>query len=143
VTDTLGYDDVKAAAGRVGGRVRPVALAEAGERLWFALEFLQHTGSFKARGALNFTAARAEAGAVPEAGIAIASGGNAGLACAWAAREHGVAATVFVPENAPPVKVAALRALGAGVRQVGREYAEAAEACAVFVAESGALASHA
>jgi threonine dehydratase len=140
---TLTYDDVKAATGRIGGRVRPVALAQAGQRLVFALEFLQHTGTFKARGALNFTTARLESCAMPDAGIAIASGGNAGLACAWAAREHGVAATVFVPENAPRVKVAALRALGAEVRQVGSEYAEAAEACAAFVAESGAVASHA
>ncbi|MGP3968676.1 serine/threonine dehydratase [Streptomyces sp. 6N223] len=142
-THALTYDDVKAATGRVGGRVRPVTLAQAGQRLWFALEFLQHSGSFKARGALNFTAARTQSCAVPDAGIAIASGGNAGLACAWAAREHGVPATVFVPEAAPAVKVAALRALGADVRQVGSEYAEAAQACAAYVAESGALASHA
>ncbi|MEO3749712.1 serine/threonine dehydratase [Streptomyces sp. B6B3] len=140
---TLTYDDVKAATWRVRGSVRTVALAPAGPDLWFALEHLQHTGSFKARGALNFTTARLESGAMPEAGIAIASGGNAGLACAWAARQHGLPATVFVPETAPPVKVAALRALGADVRQVGREYAEAAEAAARFVAETGALASHA
>ncbi|RKN09324.1 serine/threonine dehydratase [Streptomyces radicis] len=139
----IGSGDVRKAVERVGDRVRTVALAPAGERVWFALEFLQHTGSFKARGALNFTTAAAESGAMPRAGIAIASGGNAGLACAWAAGERGIPATVFVPETAPRVKVARLRALGAEVRQVGREYAEAAEACAAFVAGSGALASHA
>lgn len=146
MTDSLTYDDVKAAAGRIGGRVRPVALAEAdaaGRRLWFALEYLQHTGSFKARGMFNFVAAQHGAGRMPEAGVVIASGGNAGLACAWAAREHGVSATVFVPENAPEVKVAALRALGARVRQVGQEYAEAAEAASEFAAATGALAAHA
>ncbi|WP_255307976.1 serine/threonine dehydratase [Streptomyces marincola] len=136
-------EDVRAAAERIAGQVRPVALAPAGERVWFALEFLQHTGTFKARGALNFTAARAEAADVPAAGVAIASGGNAGLACAWAARRLGVAATVFVPRTAPAVKVARLRDLGADVRQVGAEYAEAADACAEFVSVSGALASHA
>lgn len=137
------YDDVKAAAGRIAGQVRPVALAPAGERRWFALEQLQHTGTFKARGALNLTAAHRESGAMPEAGIALASGGNAGLACAWAARRAGVPATVFVPETAPEVKVSRLRRLGADVRQTGREYAEAADAARAFVAETGALASHA
>ncbi|MDT0341349.1 serine/threonine dehydratase [Streptomyces litchfieldiae] len=139
----LSYDEVKAAAGRIDGQVRRVTVAPAGERLDFALEFLQHTGTFKARGALNFTAAALESGAMPEAGIAIASGGNAGLACAWAAGRRAIPATVFVPETAPPVKVARLRELGADVRLVGTEYAEAAAACADFVGESGALASHA
>ncbi|MGP4112038.1 serine/threonine dehydratase [Streptomyces sp. 4N509B] len=148
---TFTYDDVKAAAGRIDGRVRPVALARAdapaapsaGRPPWFALEFLQHTGTFKARGALNFVTARLEEGSLPPAGIAIASGGNAGLACAWAAREHGVPATVFLPETAPAVKVAALRALDARVRQVGGQYAEAAEAAQAFTAATGAVASHA
>ncbi|RKN40868.1 serine/threonine dehydratase [Streptomyces hoynatensis] len=139
----LGYDDIKAAAGRIEGQVRPAALAAGGPRLSFALEFLQYTGSFKARGALNFTAAHLESAAVPEAGIAIASGGNAGLACAWAAGRRGIPATVFLPVGAPAVKVALLRELGAEVRQVGAEYAEAAAACAEFTAATGALASHA
>ncbi|GAA3863698.1 serine/threonine dehydratase [Streptomyces sedi] len=139
----LGYADVRAASERIAGVTRPVALAHGGERTWFALEFLQHTGSFKARGALNFLSERRAAGRLPAAGVAIASGGNAGLAAAWAAAREGVPATVFTPTTAPAVKVARLRALGAEVRQVGTEYAEAAEACAEFVAESGALASHA
>lgn len=144
------YTDVKAAGDRVAGHVRPVVLAPAGPlgpddpaQVWFALEFLQHTGSFKARGAANFTAAHQEAGSLPEAGIVIASGGNAGLACAWAAGRHGVPAHVFVPVTAPEVKVAALRGLGAEVHQVGQEYAEALEAAQRFTAETGALASHA
>ena len=115
----------------------------AGESAWFALEFLQHTGSFKARGALNFIQHHRDAGSLPAPGVTIASGGNAGLACAWAAHEAGVRATVFVPETAPAVKVAGLQRLGADVRAVGAEYAEAAEACLDFAAESGALASHA
>jgi threonine dehydratase len=135
--------DVRDAAARTGARVRPAVVAPAGERLWFALEFLQHTGTFKARGALNFTTARLESDAMPPAGVAIASGGNAGLACAWAAGQRALPATVFVPETAPAVKVARLHELGADVRRTGREYAEAAAACAAFVAETGALASHA
>ncbi|WP_371521491.1 serine/threonine dehydratase [Kitasatospora sp. NBC_01300] len=143
--DRLTYDEVKAAGERIAGRVRPVAVAPGDDRgrTWLALEFLQHTGSFKARGAQNFLLAHAEAGTLPEAGVTIASGGNAGLACAWAARELGVRATVFLPETASPVKLARLRSYGADVRLVGREYAEALAACEEFAAGSGALASHA
>ncbi|MER6105830.1 threonine/serine dehydratase [Streptomyces sp. NPDC001832] len=162
----LTYDDIKAATDRITGHVRPVAVAPVdpetvhtaltdrlgapdgrseapcGE-LWFALEFLQHTGSFKARGAQNFIQAHREAKTLPDAGVTIASGGNAGLACAWAARQQGVRATVFLPTVAPAVKVAKLRELGADVRVVGAEYAEALEACTEFAATTGALASHA
>ena len=145
----LSYGDIKAAADRIGGRVRPVAIAPFGSgapqdcQLWFALEYMQYTGSFKARGAINFLQAHAEAGTLPAAGVTIASGGNAGLACAWAAHRQGVRATVFVPETAPVMKVAKLRAYGADVRLVGTEYAEALQACEIFTAETGALASHA
>ncbi|WP_441251524.1 threonine/serine dehydratase [Kitasatospora sp. McL0602] len=148
----LTYADIEAAATRIDGRTRPVALAptEPGAfgtpgsaQAWLALEYLQHTGSFKARGARNFLAAHREAGTLPGAGVTIASGGNAGLACAWAARQQGVRATVFLPTTAPPVKVAKLRSYGAEVRLVGTEYAEALAACAEHSAASGALASHA
>ncbi|MEU9318637.1 threonine/serine dehydratase [Streptomyces sp. NPDC048295] len=149
--DQLTYDDIKAATDRTTGHIRPVAVTPAGpdERseqpyeLWFALEFMQHTGSFKARGAQNFIQAHREAGTLPDAGVTIASGGNAGLACAWAAQQQGVRATVFLPSVAPAVKVAKLRGYGADVRLVGAEYAEALEACEEFAASSGALAAHA
>ncbi|MFD0351701.1 pyridoxal-phosphate dependent enzyme [Kitasatospora aburaviensis] len=104
---------------------------------------MQHTGSFKARGAQNFIEAHRDAGTLPEAGVTIASGGNAGLACAWAAQKQGITATVFLPETAPAVKVAKLRGYGADVRLVGAEYAEALAACEEFAAATGALASHA
>lgn len=145
----LTFGDVKQAADRIAGQVRPLSVAPVdpgtfGEaRVWLALEFMQHTGSFKARGAQNFIAAHREAGSLPEVGVTIASGGNAGLACAWAAQQHGVRATVFLPETAPAVKVERLHSYGAEVRLVGAEYAEAAAACAEFAASSGALASHA
>ncbi|MEU7024092.1 serine/threonine dehydratase [Streptomyces sp. NPDC046203] len=146
-TATLTYDEVERAAGRIGGLVRPVtvvpAAREGGPEVFLALEFLQYTGSFKARGARNFLRAHQEAGTLPEAGVTIASGGNAGLACAWAAREQGVRATVFLPATAPKVKVDRLRGYGADVRLVGSEYAEALAACEEFAAGSGALASHA
>ncbi|WP_432010005.1 serine/threonine dehydratase [Streptomyces cucumeris] len=145
----MSFQDVRAAARRVAGHIRPVALAPLEEgalgaaRGWLALEFLQHTGSFKARGAFTFLRGHAEAGTLPEAGVVIASGGNAGLACAWAAARHAVPAAVFVPETAPAVKVARLRGLGAEVHQVGTEYADALDASRTYAARTGALASHA
>ncbi|MEW2343328.1 MULTISPECIES: serine/threonine dehydratase [Streptomyces] len=151
----LAHDDIKAATDRIAGRVRPVAVVPTGpgetaegwvppgRQVFLALEFMQHTGSFKARGAQNFLQAHREAGTLPDVGVTIASGGNAGLACAWAARQQGVPATVFLPATAPAVKVARLRSYGAEVRLVGTEYAEAQAACAEFAAATGALASHA
>ncbi|NXY96380.1 serine/threonine dehydratase [Streptomyces sp. BR123] len=139
----LDHAAVRAAAGRIAGAVRPAPVVPAAEGVWYALEYLQHTGSFKARGAHNFLAAHRQAGALPEAGVAIASGGNAGLACAWAARAHSVPATVFVPVNAPRIKVERLRRYGAEVRLVGDRFAEAQAAAREFAAASGALGSHA
>ena len=142
---TLVYDDITTAADRVAGHVRPVALAGPAEPggVHLALELMQHTGSFKARGAQNFLLAHRESGTLPDAGVTIASGGNAGLACAWAAARQGVPATVFLPTTAPRVKVARLRGYGADVRLVGTEYAEALAACEEFARTTGALASHA
>ena len=157
--DTLAYGDIKQAVERIAGRVRPVVTVPLGEwgewgesaglvpqdcRVHLALEYMQHTGSFKARGAQNFILAHREAGTLPErAGITIASGGNAGMACAWAAGQQGVRATVFLPTTAPEVKVAKLRGYGADVRLVGEQYADALAACERFAASTGALASHA
>ncbi|MFF3842705.1 threonine/serine dehydratase [Streptomyces sp. NPDC001930] len=144
----LAYADIKTANDRIAGQVRPVTVAEAEPgaepyTLHFALEHLQHTGSFKARGAQNFLLAHREDGTLPAAGVTIASGGNAGLACAWAALRQGVRATVFLPTTAPKVKADRLVGYGADVRLVGTEYAEALAACEEFAAETGALASHA
>ncbi len=119
--------DVEAAQTRIGSRVRRTPVLESGG-LWLKLEHLQHTGSFKARGAFNRILSAAEHGALPPEGVVTASGGNAGLAIAYAARELGVPARVFVPETAPKVKVDRLRDLGADVVQVGTEYADAYEA---------------
>ncbi|WP_424215328.1 serine/threonine dehydratase [Streptomyces sp. BI20] len=140
---TLDAETVRAAARRNAGAIRPVSVVSAGDGLWYALELHQHTGSFKAQGLRNFLRAHHEAGLVPEAGVTIASGGNAGTACAWAARDLGVRATVFVPESSPEVKRERLRSYGAEVRVVGAQYPEALAACQAFAAESGALAAHA
>ncbi|MEV6494555.1 pyridoxal-phosphate dependent enzyme [Actinoplanes sp. NPDC051633] len=133
-------DDVRTARARISGRVRRTPLLQAGPELWFKLEFAQYAGSFKTRGMVNRMLA---AGRLPEAGVVAASGGNAGLAAAYAAAELGVPAEVFVPLTAPPVKVAKLGKLGARVVQVGDEYAEAYAAAAVHAETTGALFCHA
>jgi threonine dehydratase len=148
-TGLIGRSDVTAAAERIRDRVRRVGLSPVDPGTFgsspglLAQEFSQHTGSFKARGAANLAAFHVEAATMPAAGVTIASGGNAGLACAWAAQATGTAATVFVPTTAPAFKVAKLRGYGAQVRQVGSEYADALAASIAFAKESGALLSHA
>ncbi|XVV14384.1 threonine/serine dehydratase [Actinoplanes sp. CA-131856] len=136
----IDIQDVRAAATRIGARVRRTPLLQVAPTTWFKLEQTQHAGSFKTRGMVNQILA---AGALPPAGIVAASGGNAGLAAAYAARELGVAATVFVPVTAPPVKVAKLGKLGAKVTQVGNEYAEAYTAAVDHAEATGALFCHA
>lgn len=113
------------------------------DAVWLKCEFLQHCGVFKTRGAFNRQLAGLENGEIGDAGIVVASGGNAGLAHAYAARELGIHATVFVPQTAPDVKVERIRAYGAQVRRVGREYAEAHQACVVFGEQTGAALVHA
>ncbi|HEY2690353.1 MAG TPA: threonine/serine dehydratase [Streptosporangiaceae bacterium] len=141
--------DVNAAAARIAGRVRvtPLTQADAGAfppaaTVWLKLEQLQHTGSFKARGAFNRIMSAAEQGMLPAAGVVAASGGNAGLAVAYAAGQHGLPARVYVPAAAPAVKVARLRAYGAEVVQGGSSYAEAYESAVKHAAEVGALFCH-
>ncbi|WP_433530008.1 threonine/serine dehydratase [Micromonospora sp. CA-263727] len=139
-------NDVEAAAKLVGERVRrtPVITVRGRDlglpgELSLKLELHQHTGSFKPRGAFN----RLLQGALPGAGVLAASGGNHGLAVAYAARELGVPAEIFVPVTASPVKVQRLSRLGAQVRQVGEHYADALEASSRRAEETGALVVHA
>src|SRR5690625_661463 len=150
MADRIIYADVQAAAHRIRGTVRPVAVAAADPAppdgaagLHFALEQLQFTGTFKARGAQNFLRAHLDSDALPDAGITIASGGNAGMACAWAGGRHGVRATVFVPASVPQVKIDRLRGYGADVRLIDGPFAAAWDACDEFAAATGALKSHA
>lgn len=116
----------------------------AGHQVWLKCEFMQHAGVFKTRGAFNRLLAARERGELDETiGIVAASGGNAGLANAYAAAVLGVPARVFVPTTAPAVKVSRLREYGAEVVQVGAEYAEAYDAATAFVGRSGAVFCHA
>ncbi|NRQ39212.1 threonine/serine dehydratase [Nonomuraea sp. NN258] len=137
---TVTYDDVARAAARISGHVLRTPVLEVSPGLILKLELLQHSGSFKVRGAFNRILS---AGELPAAGVIAASGGNHGLAVAYAARALGVRAEIFVPEVTSPVKVAGLRALGADITQTGAIYAEAAEAAAKRRAETGALDVHA
>jgi len=105
----------------------------------FKLEFLQHTGSFKARGAFASLLGRP----IPLAGVVAASGGNHGAAVAFAAQRLGIPATIFVPGIASPAKLDRIRGYGADLVVVGERYAEALAASEVRVAETGALPVHA
>jgi threonine dehydratase len=107
--------------------------------LTLKLEFVQHGGSFKARGAFAHLLTRS----VPPAGVIAASGGNHGVAVACAASRLGIAARIFVPTIASPAKVESIRAHRADVEITGARYADALEASERYAAESGAMQIHA
>jgi threonine dehydratase len=139
-------NDVEAAAQRIAPHVRvtPILPLEprafgAAAQLTLKLELMQHTGSFKARGAFN----RILSAQVPDAGVIAASGGNHGAAVAYAARQLGHVAEIFVPERTPDIKVERLRRYGARVVLSGASYAEAYAASRHRAAQSGALEVHA
>jgi threonine dehydratase len=107
--------------------------------LHLKLELMQHSGSFKARGAFaNFLLRD-----VPSAGVVAASGGNHGAAVAYAAQRLGIRATIFVPSITSPAKVERIRACGAETVIGGKRYADALAASERRIAETGALAVHA
>ena len=111
----------------------------AAAEVWLKLEQLQLGGSFKARGMFN----RMRSLPLPAAGVIVASGGNAGIAVACAARSLGVRCEVFVPEVSSAAKRRALAALGAHVVVEGAAYAEAYAASLRRQAVTGALQMHA
>jgi threonine dehydratase len=111
----------------------------AGRPIVFKLELLQHTGSFKPRGALASLLSRP----VPAAGVVAASGGNHGLAVAFAARKLGVPAKIFVPSVSATTKRDRIRELGADLVISGERYADALAASREFAATSGAMEIHA
>jgi threonine dehydratase len=121
--------------------VDPADLGVDGMRqpLLLKLEQLQHAGSFKARGAHYQLLARD----VPAAGVVAASGGNYGVAVAYAAQRLGVVATVFVPDTTAPAKLVRLRGLGARVEVVPGYYDDALAASRAHADSSGALQLHA
>jgi len=103
------------------------------------LELLQHSGSFKARGAFANLLMRK----IPAVGVVAASGGNHGAAVAYAAMRLGVAAKIFVPTVTSPAKVARIRAYGAELAIVGDLYADALAASEAWIAQTAALPLHA
>ena len=107
--------------------------------LTLKLELLQHSGSFKARGAFANLLLRP----LPAVGVAAASGGNHGAAVAYAAMRLGARAKIFVPTVSSPAKVQRIRAYGADLAIVGDRYADALAASEAWVAETGALPVHA
>lgn len=109
--------EIEAAAGRIDGYVRrtpAMAITLGGFPVEIKLEHLQHTGSFKARGAFNSLIQ----GPVPAGGVVAASGGNHGAAVAYAAARLGIPAQIFVPEMAGPSKIALIERSGASLTVV-------------------------
>ena len=126
-------------------RVTPVVEVAASEfglgdyTLIFKLEFLQHSGSFKARGATANVLLR-RAG---RDGVTAASGGNHGTAVAYAAQRHGAKATIFVPTICSPAKIERIRSYGAELVITGERYADALVECEAFAAQHDVLSIHA
>ena len=144
----IGQNEIRSAYRRIAPHVRrtPVIRVNADDfgvpldhPLALKLEFLQHTGTFKPRGAFNNLLSRA----VPPSGVAAASGGNHGAAVAYAAQRLGHKATIFVPDVSSPVKIARIKSYGADTRVGGARYADALDDCNTFIEKSGALSVHA
>jgi threonine dehydratase len=140
--------DIEQAAHRLAGvaRVTPVYGSEtfsriAGREVHLKAENLQRTGAFKIRGAVNKISLLSQGERA--AGVVAASAGNHGQAVAWAAREAGIAATVFMPEESPMAKVEATVNYGAHVELVGESFDEALAAALEVVEERGATFIHA
>ena len=148
---TITPEEIERAAARIAPHVRHTPLWKlpssalglpAGAppfEAWLKLEQLQCSGSFKARGMFN----RLLSNTIPSAGVIAASGGNAGIATALAARALNVPAEIYVPSISSPAKRARLAALGARVVVGGDAYADALQACIARQRESGALMTHA
>lgn len=137
VTSPVSRGDIEAAAARIGRYIRATPVIDV-DRVTLKLELLQHTGSFKARGAFN----RVLTADVPDAGLVAASGGNHGAAIAFVARALGYRAEIFVPEVSPQNKRDRIAALGATVVVGGAQYDDAQAAANVRAAETGALLIH-
>jgi threonine dehydratase len=144
---TMGRDRIAATAKLIRPfvRVTPVVEVDSGDfgrpgfTLVFKLESLQHAGSFKTRGAFANLLARE----VPAVGVVAASGGNHGVAVAYAAMRLGARAKIFVPTVSSPAKVQRIRECGADLVIVGDRYADALAASEVWALQSGAMPVHA
>ena len=134
--------DVEAARRRIEPHLRPTplypypALAElVGTEVWVKHENHQPVGAFKVRGGVNLVAQLSYE--ERERGLVTASTGNHGQSIAYAARLFGIRATICVPEQANPVKVDAIRALGAEIIEHGRDFDDAREHCERLAREQG------
>jgi threonine dehydratase len=141
------HADIEQARRRLDGvaRVTPVYSSETFSRLvgrpvLLKAENLQRTGAFKVRGAVNKIATLSDR--EREAGVVAASAGNHGQAVGWAAREAGVRARIFVPQDAPMAKVEACRNYGAETVMVGSGIEDALEAALAHAEETGATFVH-
>src|ERR671933_382802 len=139
--------DIEAARARLEGiaRVTPVYSSEtlgrvAGRPVWLKAENLQRTGAFKIRGAVNKIATLSDAERA--AGVVGASAGNHGQAVAWAAREQGARATIYMPYDAPMAKVDATRNYGAEIELCAGRFEEALADALDYVDRSGATFIH-
>jgi len=147
LTPFLDGTSIRAAAERIASRIRrtPVVEVDGADfglpavRLIFKLEFLQHAGSFKTRGAFNHLLTRE----IPPAGVVAASGGNHGAAVAYAAMKMKRPATIFVPSVASPAKMEQIRGYGARLEIAGERYNDALIASEKWIAQTGAAAIHA
>jgi threonine dehydratase len=139
----VGREEIAAARARIVGHLRPTPSLVIDDLVdgpvVAKLDLLQPTGSFKVRGATALLTGVE----VPEAGVVAASGGNFGLAIAWAARRLGHRASVFVPDSSPRAKIDRLRHLGAEVEVVPGFYADALARADAYVAATDALSAHA
>jgi threonine dehydratase len=140
--------DIEAARQRLAGVARetPYYPTEtfsrlAGRRVFLKAENLQRTGSFKIRGAYNTIATLGEV--ERGAGVVAASAGNHGQAVAWAAREAGIPATIFMPQDAPMAKVEATRSYGGETELAGEGFEDAVAAAHAHVERTGATLVHA
>jgi threonine dehydratase len=139
--------DIEEARQRLAGVARetPVYSSEtfsriAGRDVWLKAENLQRTGAFKVRGAVNKIATLSDRERA--AGVVAASAGNHGQAVAWAAREAGIAARIYVPQDAPMAKVEACRTYGSELIMIGEGFEEALAAAMADVEETGATFVH-
>jgi threonine dehydratase len=134
------FSDIQAARERIRPHVRHTPVLRFYDDVWLKLEQLQHSGSFKARGAVNRIFA-ADAAQLAR-GVITASGGNHGLGVAYAAARRGVPAIVYLPERAPASTDQRLRELGATSRRHGRDWDDAWAAASSAAAAAGALLVH-
>ena len=138
-------DAISAAHQRIAPYVRRTPLMKLNDRAFglecmisFKLEYLQHAGSFKSRGAFNTLLSHP----LPSSGVTAASGGNHGAAVAFAARALGTQAKIFVPEISSPIKIATIKQFGGDVTVGGAVFDEAYVSCQKYQHDTGALLVH-